>query len=68
MQTLIAVLIIAVAALYLFGRLKKALSGKSGCGCGCSCSAGKRNAAPGTCSSCASSLSSCCEIREKPGK
>ena len=36
MEHILVVLIVASAALYLLGRMRRTLSGKGGCGCGCS--------------------------------
>jgi len=48
MDTVIVLIIVAGAGVYLFLRMTGRLSGKSGCGCGCSCG-GSGAVGAGTC-------------------
>ena len=59
MEEIIVALIVAMAALYLFGRLRKALSGKGGCGCG-SCRTMPKRTLPTACSGCTSQQCGSC--------
>ena len=61
MEEIIVALIVAMAALYLFGRLRKTLSGKGGCGCGCGgCRTMPKRTLPTACSGCTSQQCGSC--------
>ncbi len=51
MDTAIALIIVAVAAVYVFRRMRRNMSGKSSCGCGSDCGSCCGNDSNESCSS-----------------
>lgn len=55
MEDIIVAFIVCMAALYLLGRARRALSGKGSCGCGCGgCRTMPKKALPVSCAGCSS--------------
>lgn len=56
MDTIIALIIIALAAVYVFRRMRKTMTGKSDCGCGSDC---------GSCCGSGEDRNGCCPSEKK---
>lgn len=49
MDTVIAVIVILIAAFFVGRKIYRQATAKSGCGCGCGCSGGKAEDSSGSC-------------------